>query len=402
MIVRDGDSRGDSKGGPPMDVMADWQAADRVRWSFQHMAEIFPTAEIRRGDGPVAVLPAAPVDVRDLPVELGDGSVLPVGDVIAATETDGWLVLHRGQLVVAEYLGDMKRSTRHLLMSVSKSMVSTVAGVLVEQGLIKVEAPVATYVPALAASGYAGATVRHLLDMRSGVRFSEDYLDADAHIRMLDAAVGWAPRRAEDSPRTLKDFLSTLQQARDHGGAFEYRSCETDVLGWVCEAAADVPFAELISELVWSRLGAEHDAYICVDSEGTGIFDGGICATMHDVARFGASVVNGGRSLTGEQVVPRWWVEDTFTGGPDSAPAFAGSAEADEMPGGRYRNMFWSPSTSRDVVLCMGIHGQLVYMNRAAETVGVKFSSWPLPLDDWKHMAALRMFEAISARLVAG
>ena len=64
--------------------------------------------------------------------------------------------------------------------------------------------------------------------------------------------------------------------------------------------------------------------------------------------------------------------------------------------------MFWSPSTSRDVVLCMGIHGQLVYMNRAAETVGVKFSSWPLPLDDWKHMAALRMFEAISARLVAG
>lgn len=380
-------------------TVENWQAPDRVRWSFQHMAELFPTHDILRGSGPEAVLPSAPAELEGLAVRLADGQCRTVGEIVAATDTDAWLVLHAGRVVAEEYFGEMAPATRHLLMSVSKSLVSTVTGALVGRGLIDPEAAVTAYVPELAASGYAGATVRHVLDMRSGIRFSEEYLDPDAEVRMLDAAVGWAPRRDEGAPGTLKDFLQTLTRVRPHGGRFEYRSCETDVLGWVCEAAAGVRFPRLAADLLWSRLGAGRDAYICVDSEGTGMFDGGICATLADLARFGAMILGGGVSLTGEQVVPAWWVEDVFTGGPDSAAAFAAGPHAELMPGGRYRSKFWFPSAGRDVALCLGIHGQMVYLNRATGTVGVKFSSWPLPLDDWKGTAALRMFDAISRHL---
>ena len=165
----------------------------------------------------------------------------------------------------------------------------------------------------------------------------------------------------------MYDFLLTLKQARPHGGAFQYRSCETDVLGWICEAASGVRMPELMSQLLWSKLGAEFDATIGVDSVGTGMFDGGINACLRDLVRFGSLFLNGGTSLTGERVVPLGWIADTFAGDPDSRAAFAASPDDNRMPGGMYRNQFWFPYTGNNVLVCLGIHGQMIYVNRAAE-----------------------------------
>ncbi|TDD55212.1 serine hydrolase domain-containing protein [Saccharopolyspora elongata] len=388
---------------PPVPVtFENWQAPELIRWSFQHLDEVGPAADISRGGGPAAELERSPRDLTGLDVALDDGSTRTVADIVGSSDTNGWMVLHRNRVVAEEYAGGMTPATRHLLMSVSKSLVSTVTGALVGRGLVDPEAPVAAYVPELTDSGYAGATVRHLLDMRSGVVFREDYLDPDSDVRHLDEAVGWVPRRSADSPASLKAFLPTLRQDRPHGGRFEYRSAETDVLGWVCEAAAGERFPRLASDLLWSRLGAEHDAFIAVDSEGTGMFDGGICTTLGDLARFGAMILADGTSLTGEQVVPAQWVADIFTGAPDAAEAFAAAADAHGLPGGAYRSKFWFPKAGGDVALCLGIHGQLVYLDRANDVVGVKLSSWPAPLERWKHLASLRMFEAISAHLADG
>ena len=164
------------------------------------------------------------------------------------------------------------------------------------------DAELTHYVPALANSGYVGATVRNLLDMRSGIKFSEEYLDPMAEVRLIEQAIGWAPRIVPDLPTTMYDFLVTLQQKSPHGGPFEYRSCETDVLGWVCEAASGLQMPELMSQVLWAKLGARTDATIGVDSVGTGMFDGGINACLSDLARFGSLFLNGGTSLTGERV----------------------------------------------------------------------------------------------------
>jgi CubicO group peptidase (beta-lactamase class C family) len=143
---------------------------------------------------------------------------------------------------------------------------------------------------------------------------------------------------------------------------------------------------------VWARLGAEHDANIGVDPLGTGMFDGGISAALRDLARFGQMLLREGTSLMGEQVVPAAWVHDSFTGGPDTRAAFEASPTDHRMPGGMYRNQFWFPFPDRDVLLCLGIHGQMVYVNRSARVVGVKLSSRPTPQDGW----TLRAFDVIS------
>lgn len=387
---------------PPFPVTLDnWQSEGQLNWTFQHMDEIFPTVAISRGPGHAPSLPRIAYQPDSLPVRTPDGETLSLRSVMESTDTDGWFVVHDHpgwgpQVLVERYPAGMEPSTLHLMMSVTKSVVGITTGALVAQGLIATEAPLTHYVPELYESGYAGAIVRNLLDMRSGIRFSEDYLDPTAEVRVLEQAFGWAPRRSPDVPSTLRGFLLGLKQERLHGGPFDYRSCETDVLGWVIEAATGRRFADVASELVWSRIGAEFDANIGIDAEGSAMYDGGMSASLGDLARFGLMILRSGTSLTGEQVAPQWWIDDSFTGGYDSVQAFTDSPGDNRMPGGFYRNQFWIPDARRPVLLCLGIHGQMIYVNRGAGVVAVKLSSWPTPQHAWKLFSTVAAFDAIS------
>ncbi|CPR05284.1 beta-lactamase [Mycobacterium bohemicum DSM 44277] len=375
-----------------------WLTPPYSHWSFQHVEDFVPTAMISRGTGPAAALASNPSPLAEIPVTGTSGTSATVGAVMAATATDGWAVACRGSLVAEEYLGGMGPQTRHLLFSVSKSLVAAVVGALNAAGAIELDSPVTTFVPALANCGYAGATVRHLLDMRSGIDFSENYDDPAAQIHLLDQSMGWAPKSRPDAPATLREFLLTLRQKSPHGGPFEYRSCETDVLGWICEVVAAQRMPELMSELLWSRIGARGDATIGVDSEGTGLFDGGVNACLTDMIRFGSLFLRDGASLTGRQVVPAAWIADTLDGGPDSRQAFAACPEDTELPGGMYRNQMWVPYPGSNVVLCLGMCGQMIYINRAAEMVAAKLSTQPHSHEP--HMLdTLRAFDAVAYEL---
>lgn len=392
---------GGDTGRVPSDVTLDnWQSAGKLHWTFQHVADFLPTAAISRGTGPVAEFPSAPAELSDIPLyDETNGRRTTVGDVMAATVTDGWMVTQHRKVLGEFYYGGMGADSTHLLMSVSKSLIGMVVGALVSAATLDPDAELTHYVPALAASGYAGATVRHLLDMRSGIKFSEDYLDPAAEVRLIEQAIGWAPRVVPELPTTMYDFLVTLQQKSPHGGPFEYRSCETDVLGWVCEAASGLRMPELMSHMLWAKLGARTDAAIGVDSVGTGMFDGGINACLSDLVRFGSLFLNGGTSLTGERVVSLSWIADTFAGGIDSRAAFAASPGDNRMPGGMYRNQCWFPHSGNNVLLCLGIHGQMIYINRAADMVAAKLSSWPLPQDATMLFPTIAAFDEIAANL---
>lgn len=372
-----------------------WLSEPYSQWSFQHVEDFVPTAVISRGSAPAAALPAASTPLADIPVTRTDGVATTVGAVIATTATDGWAVAYRGSIVAEEYFDGLGAQTRHLLFSVSKSLVATVVGALHGAGAIEPEAPVTAYVPALENCGYAGATVRHLLDMRSGIAFSDNYLHPTAEIHLLDESIGWAPKSGSDGPASLYDFLLTLRRKSAHGGPFEYRSCETDVLGWICEVAGGKRMPELMSELLWSRIGAQRDATIGVDTAGTGLFDGGISACLRDMIRFGSLFLRNGVSLTGQQVVPEAWIADTLNGGPDSRQAFAASPDDTRMPGGMYRNQVWFPYPGNNVVLCQGMCGQAIYVNRAAEVVAAKLSTQHSH-DPHILLDTLRAFDAVA------
>jgi CubicO group peptidase (beta-lactamase class C family) len=191
-----------------------WLSATYAHWSFQHVEDFVPTALISRGTGPVAALPGATSPLSETPVIRIDGTASTVGAVMAATITDGWAVAHRGSLVAEEYFDGFGAQTRHLLFSVSKSLVAAVVGALHGAGAIELDAPLTTYVPALADCGYAGATVRHLLDMRSGIEFSDNYLHPTAEIHLLDEAMGWAPGRRRHAVRLPADVAAEVGTRR--------------------------------------------------------------------------------------------------------------------------------------------------------------------------------------------
>ncbi|MGZ4470729.1 MAG: serine hydrolase domain-containing protein [Nocardioidaceae bacterium] len=382
--------------------LATWQDSRNVRWAFQHLREIIPTQVIPASPGGLRALPEAPrTGVLDTPVHRLHGTTSTAAAVVADTYTDALLVLHDGVLVHEEYGAGMTAATPHLIMSVSKSVVGCVAGILAGRGLLDPAAPVTDYVPEVADSGYGGAVVRHLLDMRTGVAFREGYDDPDSEVRVMERSMGWQPLLDSD-PVGLYEYLTTLAADEEHGGPFTYRSADTDMLGWVCERAAASRMADLVSRLLWVPMGAEHDAEVTCDMVGTAVHDGGMSATARDLARFGQLLLDDG-AVDGHQVVPSSWLTDARQPGDDVREAFLVTDHHSALPGGWYRNQFWFvPSHHGTALVCLGINGQMVYVNPATRMVGVKLSSWLTAQDSTYLIDTLRAFGAIGVHLRSG
>lgn len=379
-------------------TLANWQEPPYNRWSFSHVREIVPSQRIPRS-GPVRELPPDPQPLAEVATVGSSGIPTTVGAVLDATYTDGLVVVHRGHTVFEHYTGETRRDTPHLLMSVSKSFVGCVAGILTARGALSPDQLITDHVPELVDSGYHGARVRDLLDMRSGIRFSEAYTDPDAEVRLFEQAALWSPARHDTVPGSIYGYLATLQAAREHGGRFEYRSCETDVLGWVCERAGGARMADLISELIWTRIGAQAEAEITCDRVGTAAHDGGMSATTADLARFGMMLLEDGRAM-GAQVVPVEWLAASWRPGHDTLDAFAASTDAPYLPGGWYRNQFWFlPRAQGTVLLGLGIHGQMLYVDPFTGTVAAKASSWPVAQSPTMLYDTLNALDAAAAVL---
>jgi CubicO group peptidase (beta-lactamase class C family) len=288
-----------------------------------------------------------------------------VAPLLEAGYADGLAVVHRGRLVAEHYGGEMTETSLHLSQSVGKSVLGLLVGVLGARGVLDPGEPVAGRVPEVAGSGYAGATVQHLLDMTAAIDFSEDY---EAGFWRYDVACGWHPPAAGAEAETILEFLPAIGAAGwAHGERFHYATPNTDLLGIVAERAGGAPLAELIARELWAPIGAEHDAQLTVDPAGTAAIGGGFCATLRDYARLGALVAGGGRGI-----VPAAWIERLGLG---DAAAFARSTSPEDHAGADGYGTQWWRRDARTVA--RGIHGQLIAVDPATETVLAILSSWP-------------------------
>ncbi|MGH3212382.1 MAG: serine hydrolase domain-containing protein [Trebonia sp.] len=386
-------------------TLENWQRPPVNRWSFQHVRELIPTARIARGDGPVWELPRAERDDLDelrfavQPGELAPDGALTVREVLEATCTDGFLVLHRGQIVSERYFNGLRPDVAHLLMSVSKSVTGLVAGALASTGRLDVTQRVETIVPELSGTSFAGATVQHLLDMRAGTRFREDYDDPDAEIAVSDRVYGWAPDDGKPRPADALEYFATLVNDGQHGGPFRYRSILTDVLGWVLEKAGGRRFSDLVAGELWQPMGAEYDADITLDSHGNALADGGISATLTDAGRVGLLALSGGRAA-GRQVIGTEWLADTVKGAPDGPEAFrAGDGRAGYPDGAHYRNCWWVTNPGLPMYNAAGIYGQSIFIHGPSQVVVAKLSSWPEALNPPMRRATVAAVRAIASAL---
>ena len=358
-------------------TLANWQDPPFNRWAFQHVRDLIPTARVARGDR-VWRLPRDERELLGARLRTVGRRTPTLARLMDDTYTDGLLVLHRGRIIAEHYANGMQPDTRHLCMSVSKSVTSAAIGVLVGKGALTPEDLVTTHVPELAGTSFEGCTVRHLLDMRAGTKFNEDYADLAADVRVYEQIYLWRPRVDVGLPLSMTDYYGTLVNQGPHGGAFDYRSVLTDLLGWVLERAGEGRFADLVSSLLWAPMRAEFDAEITVDGQGHAMADGGFCCTLRDLARFGELMRRGGAG-----VVPRPWVRDLLTPDPDQAEVFVMSASKDvDAPGAYYRDCWWVVDPRKPVYLGSGINGQNVIVHVPAQVVIAKFSTWPVAWDD--------------------
>ncbi len=380
-------------------TLANWQDPPFNRWAFQHIRELIPTARISRGEGPAWPLPRAERDVLGLRFQ-DSGRELSVAELLAETYTDGFLVLHRGQVVAEHYFNGLAPDVPHLLMSVSKSVTSAVAGVLAGRGELAVSARVEEIVPELAGTSFEGATVQDLLDMRAGTRFDESYDNPEADVRTYERVYLWRPDNGQPRPADALGYFATLTNDGPHGGPFRYRSILTDVLAWVIERAAGARLHQLIARQLWQPMGAEFDAEITVDAHGNPMADGGICATLRDLARFGQLYLQRGR--VGDRViVPGAWIDDTIRGAPDGAQAFVAGDHSAGPPDAHYRNCWWVWYPALPFYQASGINGQNVHVHVPSQTVVAKLSTWPTALSPAADRTA-RAVLAIASALQAG
>lgn len=355
-----------------------WTKGPWNRWGFSHVRELAHTARIRRGDGPVWEFPRRPVALEAMTVPHETGPFSLIG-ALQAVYTDAFVVLHRGELVWEWYEQQVRPDRPHLIMSVSKSLTSTLIGALIGEGLVSLDAAVEQYVPALRGTAWQGATVQHLLDMSAGVKFDEsDYDNPESDGILIEQVSGYRPRRQEHLPPDTASWIVGLQSQGVHGDRFEYRSIITDVLGWVVEEVTGQRFADAFSQRIWSRIGAEHDADIIVDAKGFPTVEGGICVTARDLARVGQLHLQRGL-VRGERVLPAEWTDHVLQGD-DSLRAHmaaAGSEQGHEY----YHDCWWVFDSARGLYAGHGINGQHVFIDRATETVIAQQSTTPFPLD---------------------
>ncbi|MES2948417.1 MAG: serine hydrolase [Pseudomonadota bacterium] len=394
-------TRGVMVGTPPAPdkrvTLANVLAYPNGRWAFHHMRELGPTLAVSRGALSPSKLATALTALDDtLSFETGPDTRTTLAQWQTNTYTDGLLVMHRGRVVYERYGAGMQAQQAHALWSISKSFVGLLTTWLIQEGTLEVNAPLVRYVPELAGTAWADASLQDTLDMTTGVAYTEVFTNPQSDIHRYLRAGGLVPMAADyTGPRTLYEFLATVKKDGEHGAAFRYKSADSEALGWVLRRVTGKSLAALLSERVWRHIGAQEDAYYWLDGIGTDVASVGLNATLRDLGRFGELMRQGGK-WEGRQIIPANVVAEIRKGGDQQKFAAAGQSV---RKGYSYHNQWWVPHDADQTFEAKGVFGQHIHVNPAAELVIVKLSSHAVPDTQFTHVQDRAAFAAIASTL---
>ena len=279
-------------------------------------------------------------------------------------KTDGLIVLHNGNLLYENYWNNNSATSKHIAFSVTKSFVSALVGIALDEGLIdNIEDPITKYLSDFNGTGYEGVRIKDILQMSSGVDFNEDYADPKSDINRFG--------RATARGSSFRDFAKSLERGREPGTYHHYVSIDTQVLGFLLAEVTRMPLKEYLYKKIWNKIGMEDDAFFIVDNNGVEMALGGLNATLRDYAKFGELYLNRGK-WNGEQVVPASWVDASHTtDGPHLKP---GESELSSSPWG-YGLQWWVPGFPDTDYTASGVYNQYIYIDPLTNVVIAKTSS---------------------------
>lgn len=343
---------------------------ERIVSNFSSMKQLFHYSEFPQTTGPVSMLP---VNLRPLP-DLSDWAERRALTAI--------VILKDGEIAYENYYQGTSPDDRRISWSVAKSYLSALLGILVAEGIIKdIDDPVTRYAPSLVGTAYDGATIRNVLQMASGVHFTENYLDFNSDVNRMGRAFALG--------RSLNKFVAGISERdRAPGEAWQYVSVDTHVLGMVIQGATGRSITDLMAEKLIQPMGLQATPYYLTDSYGTAFVLGGLNMTTRDYARFGQMFLQDGY-WNGQQIVPAEWVQASTAA---SSPTAEGEI--------RYGYQWWVPyDGAAGEFLARGIYGQYVYINRPAQIVIAVNSADRHFQEPGAFAETLDMFRQIAAAL---
>jgi len=382
-----------------MQPESDFFSFPKLRWTVCHIRELMPTKQVSRGIGSPVPFEYAIDDSIDAVtfMPMGSEKSMTWKESLSANYTDGILILHKGRVVYENYFGCLDEMGKHAAMSMTKSITGLLAEILVVEGRLDEQVKVSSIIPELKNSAFGNATVRQVMDMTTALDYSEDYSDPKADIWIYSKAASPLPKPADyDGPNGYFEYLQTVKQNGVHGKIFGYRTINSDALGWILSRVTGKDLAHLLSELIWSRMGAEQDGYMTVDAKGTPFAGGGLSAGMRDLGRIGLLMLNGGK-INGQQLFPKEVIENIRAGGDKKAFAKAGYKT---LTGGSYRSMWWVFHNKHGAFAARGVHGQTLYVDPAAEMVIVRFASFPTAKNSQIDPTSLPAYQAVAEYLM--
>ncbi|WP_215398157.1 serine hydrolase domain-containing protein [Rheinheimera oceanensis] len=332
--------------------------------TFRNIDRLFPTRTVARGKT-VSSLPLSKQPLQAFSYQV-DGKQYDLYDVLSMNRVSGILIIHRGEIVFEQYLLGNNEHSRWMSMSVVKSITATLIGAAIHDGHINsIDDPIVNYLPRFKGTAYDGVTVKHLLQMSSGVAWNETYTDpASDRLRMLEAQIS-------QQPGAILELMASLPRAAKPGTVWNYSTGETQLAGALVRSATGKPVAQYLSEKIWSKLGMQADANWWLESEnGLEIGGSGLSATLRDYARLSLFLLNDGVINTAngsERVLPQGWM------------ATAGSRQVIGGETVDYGYMFW-PMHGRSYA-AEGIFGQYLFVDPDKQLVVAMWSAQAKPLN---------------------
>lgn len=370
-----------------------------LRYSVCHMRQFMPTTEVTAAttnqyNFKVKLDPAID-NVTFKPWNASESMTWK--ESLSKNYTDGMIILHKGKVVYEKYFGELKADGVHAAMSVSKTFTGTLGALLVAEGVLDPDQTASFYVPEFEPSAFGDATIRQILDMTTGLKYSEDYSDPAAEIWTFSAAGNPFPKPAGYAgPTNYYEYLRTVKKEGDHGEVFGYKTINTDAMGWIISRVTGKSLTTLLSERIWQPLGTHVDGYYQVDGAGIAFAGGGFSANLRDLAMFGEMVRNKGL-FNKKQILPKELVEDIMKGG--SQEAFKNSAYA-SLADWSYRNMWWITHNEHGAFAARGVYGQTIYIDPKAEMVLVRFASHPEAKNAKIDPTSLPAYQAVAEYLL--
>ncbi len=331
-------------------------------YGYSIVDQLFATRMIKHGKNVYPLLRGKELSVS---YQMG-GKTYTSENYIDYNNVSGLLIIKNGQIVLERYALGLTEKGHWSSMSMIKSMTSTLVGAAIQDGYIKsLDDKVSKYLPALQGSAYDNVSIRNLITMSSGVKWSEVYSDKESDVNHYSKSL------ADKVPGGVLALMKSMPKETEPGTAFHYNSGDTYLLGALVSAATHKRLADYMSEKVWANFGMEADGFYTLESDG-GQEIGGSRAGMilRDFGRFGLFVANGG-VVNGKRVLPEYWINEA------SKVTFPLDPKTNSYGANGYGYSWWiDPDGS---MVAVGFAGQTIYINRKENLVIVTLSCWPQP-----------------------